>query len=111
MILRFEIAVSGTHRRVCHLGKHRVNVTVGSGDFDAAPYAGAFIITGTAVCTSGRVLVGSKATHVGPGFSQQPPGPTLADPGNCVELFYRGPKRRGRYRPQPLAHAGDLLLK
>src|SRR5688572_13427181 len=111
MILRFEIAVSGTHRRVCHLGKHRVKVTVGSRGFAAAPFAGAFMVTGTAARPRGKVLVGSKATHVGPGFSQQPPGPTLADPGNCVELFYRGPKRRGRYRPQPRAHAGDLLLK
>ena len=48
MVLRFEIAVFGTHRRVRHLGQHRVEVTVGSGGFAATPFAGAFMVAGTA---------------------------------------------------------------
>src|SRR6266540_1673237 len=44
MVLRLEIAVFGTHRRVGHLGQNRVEVTVGSGGFTAAPFAGAFMV-------------------------------------------------------------------
>ena len=43
MVLRFEIAVFGTYRRVRHLGQHRVEVTVGRGGFAAAPFAGTFM--------------------------------------------------------------------
>src|SRR5215510_9579272 len=111
MVLRFEIAVFGTHRRVRHLGQHRVKMTVGSRGFAAAPFAGAFMVTGTAARPRGEVLVGREATHVGAGFRQQSPSPTLADPRHRVELLYRGTKRRGRYRPQPLAYAGDFLFE
>ena len=99
MVLRFKIAVLATHRRVCHLGKHRVEVTVRSRGFAAAPFAGAFVVTGTAARPRGKVLVSRESTHIGPGFGQQRPGPTLPHPRNRVELFYRGTKRRGRYRP------------
>src|SRR5262245_34776473 len=57
MVLRFEIAVFGTHRRVRYFGQHRVEVAVGSGGFAAAPFAGAFMVTGTAACPRGKVLV------------------------------------------------------
>src|SRR3972149_8476315 len=40
MILRFEIAVLGAHRRVRHLGEHRVEVTVGRGGFAGGRLAG-----------------------------------------------------------------------
>src|SRR4029450_3977333 len=111
MVLRFEIAVFGTHRRVCHLGQHRVEVTVGRGGFAAAAFASAFMVTGAAARPRGKVLVGRESTHVGPGFRQQRPSPTLANSHNRVELFYRGTKRGGRYRPQPLAYARDLLFE
>src|SRR5262245_43104729 len=111
MVLSFKIAVFGTYRRVRHLGQHRVEVAVGSGGFAAAPFAGAFMIAGTAARPRGKVLVGREATHVGPGFRQQSPSPTLADPRHRVELLYRATKRRGRYRPQPLAYAGDFLFE
>ena len=58
MVLRFEIAVFGTYRRVCHLGQHRVEVTVGSGGFAAAPFAGTFMVARTAARPRGKVLVG-----------------------------------------------------
>ena len=103
MVLGFEIAVFGTHRRVRHLGQDRVEVTVGSGGFTAAPFAGAFMVAGTAARPRGKVLVGLESTHVGPGFRQQRLSPTLADSRNRVELFYRGTKPGGRYRPQPRA--------
>src|SRR5512146_1369516 len=54
MVLCFEIAVFGTYRRVCHLGQHRVEVAVGSGGFAAAPFAGAFMIPGTAARPRGK---------------------------------------------------------
>jgi len=74
MVLRFEIAVFGyAPPRVCHLGKHRVEVTVGSGGFAATPFAGAFMVTRTAARPRGKVLVGRESTHVGPGFRQQRP--------------------------------------
>src|SRR5437773_7946703 len=99
MVLCFEIAVLGAHRRVRHLGEHRVEVAVGSGGFAAAPFAGAFMVTGTAARPRGKVLVGRESIHVGAGFRQQRPGPTLPDPRNLVELFYRGTKRGGRLPP------------
>src|SRR5439155_26973483 len=111
MILRFEIAVFATHRRVCHLGQHGIEVTVGRGGFAAFAFAGAFMVTGTADRPRGKVLVGRESIHVGAGFRHQRPGPTLPDPRNLVELFYRGTKRGGRYRPQPLAYARDLLFE
>src|SRR6266511_1066685 len=111
MGLRLEIAVFGTHRRVGHLGQNRVEVTVGSGGFTAAPFAGAFMVAGTLARPRGKVFVSGESTHVGPGFRQQRPRPTLADPRNRVKLFDRGTKRRGRYRSQPLAHACDLLFE
>src|SRR6266542_3972732 len=111
MVLGFEIAVLGAHRRVRHLGQHRVEVTVGSGGFTAAPFASTFMIAGTLARPRGKVFVRGESTHVGPGFRQQRPSPTLADSRNRVELFYRGTKRGGRYRPQPLAYAGDLLFE
>src|SRR4029077_13965584 len=76
-----------------------------------APFAGAFMIAGTAPRPRGKVLVGWESTHIGSGFRQQRSGSTLADPGNLIELFYRGTKRGGRHGPQSLAHAGDLLLE
>jgi hypothetical protein len=105
MVLRFEIAVLGTHRRVRHLGQHRVEVTIGSGGFAAAPFARAFMVTGTAARPRGKVLVSRESTHVDPGFRQQRSSPTLADSGDGIELLYRGKKRGRRYRPQPLAYA------
>src|SRR4029077_8744325 len=100
-----------THRGVCYLGQHRIEVTIGSRGFAAAPFAGAFMIAGTAPRPRGKVLVGWESTHIGSGFRQQRSGSTLADPGNLIELFYRGTKRGGRHGPQSLAHAGDLLLE
>src|SRR5687768_8344003 len=76
MVLRFEIAVFGAHRRVRHLSEHRVNVAVGSGGFAAAPFAGTFMIARTAARPRGKVLVGRKPTHVSPGFRQQRSSPT-----------------------------------
>ena len=111
MVLRFEIAVFGAHRRVRHLGQHRVDVTVGSGGFAAAPFAGAFMIAGTLARPGGEVLMGRKPTHVGPGFCQQRLGSTLTHPRNRIKLLYRGTKRGGRYGPQPLAYAGDLVFE
>src|SRR5207247_2562637 len=111
LLLGFEIAVLGAHRRVRHLGQHRVEVAVGSKGFAAAPFAGAFMVTGTAARPRGKVLVGRESTHVGPGFRQQRPSPTLADSWDGIELLYRGTKRGGRYHPQPLAYAGDLLFE
>src|SRR5687767_1518389 len=70
MVLRFEIAVFGAHRRVCHLGEHRVNVAVGSGGFAAAPFAGAFMVTGTLARPRGKVFVRGESTHVSPGFRE-----------------------------------------
>lgn len=99
MVLRFKIAVLATHRRVCHLGKDRVEVTVRSGGFAAAPFAGAFVVTGTAARPRGKVLVSRESTHIGPGFGQQRPGPTLPHPRNRVELFYRGTKPGGATAP------------
>src|SRR5207244_12975912 len=81
MVLRFEIAVLGAHRRVCHLGEHRVEVAVGSGGFAAAPFAGAFMVTRTAARPGGNVLVGWESTHVGRGLRPQRPSPTRA--GSC----------------------------
>src|SRR4029450_1441742 len=111
MVLCFEIAVLGAHRRVRHLGEHRVEVAVGRGGFAAAAFAGAFMVTGTAARPRGKVLVGRESTHVGPGFRQQRPSPTLADSCEGIGLLYRGTKRGGRYRPQPLAYACDLLFE
>src|SRR6266545_2936492 len=111
MVLCFEIAVLGAHRRVRHLGEHRVEVAIGSGGFAAAPFAGAFMVTGTAARPRGKVLVGRESTHVGPGLRQQRSSPTLADSCDGIELLYRGTKRGGRYRPQPLAYARDLLFE
>src|SRR5881397_1447307 len=111
MVLRFEIAVLGAHRRVCHLGEHRVEMAIGSGGFAAAPFAGAFMVTGTAARPRGKVLVGWESTHVGPGLRQQRPSPTRADSCDGIELLYRGTKRGGRYRPQTLAYTGDLLFE
>ncbi len=59
MVLRFEIAVFGTYRRVRHLGQHRVEVTVGSGGFAAAPFAGTFMVARTPARPRGKVLVAS----------------------------------------------------
>ena len=87
MVLRFEIAVFGTHRRVRHFGQHGVEVTVGSGGFATASFAGTFMIAGTAARPRGKVLVAWEATHVGPGFRQQRSGSTLADPRHRIELF------------------------
>ena len=111
MVLRFEIAVFGAYRRVGHLGQYRVEVTVGRGGFATAAFAGAFMITRTAARPRSKVLVAREATHVGAGFCQQRPSPALADPRHRIKLFYRGTKRGGRYRPQPLAYAGDLLFE
>ena len=99
MVLRFEIAVFGTHRRVCHLGEHRVKVAIGGGGFAAAAFAGAFMVTGTAARPRGQVFVGGESTDVGPGFRQQRPSPTLANSRNRVELFYHGTKRGGATAP------------
>src|SRR4249919_1607656 len=85
MVLRFEIAVFGTYRRVRHLGQHRVEVTVGSGGFAAAPFAGTFMVTRTAARPRGKVLVARESTHVSPGLRQQRSSPTLAHPRNRVE--------------------------
>src|SRR5438445_13607001 len=111
MVLCFEIAVLGAHRRVHHLGEHRVEVAIGSGGFAAAPFASAFMVTGTAARPRGKVLMGRESTHIGPGFRQQRPSPTLADSCDGIELFYLGTKRWARYRPQPPAHARDLLFE
>ena len=111
MVLRFEIAVLGAHCGVRHLCEHRVEVTVGSGGFAAAPFAGAFMVAGTLARPRGKVLVAGESTHVGASFRQQSPRPALTDPRNRVKLFYRGTKRRGRYCPQPLAYARDLLFE
>src|SRR6266498_2107486 len=100
MVLRFEIAVFGTYRRMRHLGQHRVEVTVGRGGFAAAPFAGTFMVTRTAARPRGKVLVARESTHVGPRFRQQRPSPTLAHPRHRIQLFYRGTKRGGRYRPR-----------
>ena len=111
MVLRFEIAVFGTYRRVRHLGQHRVEVTVGSGGFAAAPFAGTFMVARTAARPRGQVLVARESTHVSPRFRQQRSSPALADSRYRIKLLYRGTKRGGRYRPQPLANAGDLLFE
>src|ERR1700745_4213989 len=103
MVLCFEIAVFSAHRRVSHLGQNRVEVTVGSGGFTAAAFAGTFMVPGTLARPGGKVFVRRESTHVGPGFRQQRPSPTLADSCDGIELLYRGTKRGGRHRPRPLA--------
>ena len=90
MVLRFEIAVFGPYRRVRHLGQHRVEVTVGSGGFAAAPFAGTFMVTRTAARPRGKVLVARKSTHVSPGFRQQRPSPALAHPRHRIALQIGG---------------------
>src|SRR3990172_204087 len=111
MVLRFEIAVLGAHCGVRHLGEHRVEVTVGRGGFAAAPFAGAFMVAGTLARPRGQVLVAGGPTHVDTGVGQQRSTATLADPRYGIELLDRGTKRGRRYRPQPLAYAGDLLFE
>src|SRR5438128_62344 len=86
MVLRFEIAVFGTHRRVCHLGEHRVEVTVGSGGFAAAAFASAFMVTRTAARPRGKVFVGGESIHVSPVSANSalaPRSPTPAIASSC----------------------------
>src|SRR5215208_3798091 len=111
MILRFEIAVFTTHRRVCDLGQHGVKMTVRSGSFTGFPFAGTFMVPRTAAGPGRKVLVAGKSTHISSGFRQQRSSSTLADSHNHIELFYCGSKRGGRYRPEPFADAGDLLFE
>ena len=103
MILRFEIAVLRAHRRVRHLGQHRIEVTVALRRFTASPFAGSFPVARTVARPRSKVLVAWESTHVDPRLRQQRPRPTLADSRHRVELFYRGSKRGSRDHPQPLA--------
>src|SRR5262245_9394538 len=111
MVLSFKIAVFGTCRRVRYFGQYRVEVAVGRGGFAAAPFTGTFMVTRTAACPRGKVLVARESTHVSPRFRQQRPSPTLAHSRHRIKLLYRGTKPRGRYRLQPLAHARNLLFE
>src|SRR5437660_11972695 len=45
MVLCFEIAVLGAHRRMRHLDEHRVEMAISSRGFAAAPFANAFMVT------------------------------------------------------------------
>src|SRR5207247_6009961 len=104
MVLRFEIAVFGTYRRMRHLGQHRVEVTVGSGGFAAAPFAGTFMVTRTAARPRGKVLVAREWSRVGPRLRQQGPSPKLPQPRHRIALVYRGTEPGGCWRHQePLA--------
>jgi hypothetical protein len=96
MVLGFEIAVFGAYCRMRHLGEHRVEVTVGGGRLAATPFAGAFMVTGTAPRPRGKVFMRRESTHIDPGFRQQCSRPTLSNPHDGIKLLYRGTKRRGR---------------
>src|SRR2546430_1368328 len=103
MVLRLKITVLFAHRRVGHFREHRVEMTVGCGGFTAFAFAGTLTVARTTARPRGKVLVTGKSTHIGASFRQQGLSTTLADSRNLIKLFYRGTKRGGRYRPQPLA--------
>src|SRR5437763_865764 len=86
MVLRFEIAVLGAHRRVCHLGEHRVEMAIGSGGFTAAPFAGAFMVTGQRPAQEAKCLwVGNRlmSVPVSANSALAPRAPTPAMASSC----------------------------
>src|SRR5918995_6877832 len=111
MVLRLKITVLFTYRRVRHFCEHRVEMAVGSGSFAAFAFTGTLTVARATTRPRSKVLMAGESTHVGPGFCQQSPSAALAHSRYRIELLDGGTKRRGRYGPQSLVHAGDLLFQ
>src|SRR5262249_18777713 len=99
MVLSFKIAVFGTCRRVRYFGQYRVEVAVGRGGFAAAPFTGTFMVTRTAACPRGKVLVARGSTHVSPRFRQQRPSPPPTPSPPCHQLALPAHESRGATPP------------
>src|SRR5437763_15906421 len=96
MVLRFEIAVLGAQRRVCHLGEHRVEMAIGSGGFTAAPFAGAFMVPRTAARSRGKVLVVWPSTPLSRCPRRRGTWPPPARPAVPARRRARAPRRARR---------------